>query len=114
MVFEIVQAQDIFYAFADSFEQDLVPCDRVVDLAILIEIFERASVTIIHQAGWDAWDDIVIVHKAVGIRAKILIEMAGKIIVTDTRLTEGIQPIDRIPLSCLSLATAKVASAPPS
>lgn len=97
MVLDVVQPQDVLDAFADSPEQDLIPGDLIVDLAILIEILERAGIAIIHEAGWDARHDVVVVHEAVGVRAEILIETAGKILVTDARLAEGIQPVDGMP-----------------
>lgn len=96
MVFDIIQSQDVLNAFAYILEQDLIPGDLIIDLAIFIEILERACIAIIHEAGWDARNDIVVVHKAVGVRAEILIKAAGKILVADARLAEGIQPIDRM------------------
>ena len=90
MVFDIVQSQDVLNAFAYILEQDLIPGDLIVDLAIFIEIFERAGIAIIHETGWDARDNIVVVHKAVGVRAEILIEAAGKILVADARLAKGV------------------------
>ncbi len=96
MVLDIVQSQDILNAFAYVLEQDLIPGDLIVDLAIFIEILEGARIAIIHEASWNARHNIVIVHEAVGGRAEIHIEAAGKILVADARLAEGIKPIDRM------------------
>ena len=94
VVFDALSApvQDRLDRAVPAVQKTLPPGDVMGQFAVLIEVNERARVAVTQRSRWRTRHDIQMIDDAERVRSEGEIKVAGKRVVTRSRLAEGVQP----------------------